>query len=585
MGDRRRRYSVVFVGLVSTLVSIIVLHGFGGRARGASATLLWTASGDDGTSGRASRYDLRMSTNAISGTDTLTWWNAATVVDLAGKVPPVAGAQDSFLVTGLLAGTRYYAILRMADEVPNWSGFSNVAIIEAADGTATVRGAVRDAASGAALAGALVQGGSAGSSALTQADGTYSIAVPSGMPVTITGWVYAYGGASATLTLSAGSSQTLDFPLTKLPTGILTGVVRNASNGTVLSAAEIVVSGTPLVGTSGTDGRYQLTVPQGTLTARCERPGFRPSARYGAVLAGLTTTVDFKVTPALYYDDEQRDRGWVIGAPGDSAITGVWTRADPAGTWKGDIPVQPGADHTPEGGTACFVTGNGTSSSLYGEADVDLGRTTLASPTLELAGFSDPRIVYWRWYTNNSGAYPGQDPFVTQISNNGGPWVTVESLYATLNFWHRVEIRVTEYFSNPGDVRVRFIAMDTGGGSIVEAAIDDFEYYSASVVTDVESPTTSDVPELTVGAPRPSPSSGAMEIDFDLGRSTLVNADIFSVEGRRLRTLERRVFPAGRHRLYWDGSLDRGGNAASGVYWLRVGAGTLQKRVKLVVIR
>lgn len=100
-----------------------------------TVTLLWTAPGDDGMSGRASQYDLRISTSAISGTDTLSWWNAATVVNMSGRVPAVAGTADSVAVSNLVAGSRYYAILRAADEVPNWSGYSNVAVIDLRDVT------------------------------------------------------------------------------------------------------------------------------------------------------------------------------------------------------------------------------------------------------------------------------------------------------------------------------------------------------------------------------------------------------------------------------------------------------------------
>jgi hypothetical protein len=104
-----------------------------------SVTLIWTAPGDDGTLGRASRYDLRYSANAISGTDTTSWWNSATIVNMTGKTPAAAGQLDSMVVSGLLSGTRYYAILRTADEVLNWSGYSNVAVFDVLDKLAPAR--------------------------------------------------------------------------------------------------------------------------------------------------------------------------------------------------------------------------------------------------------------------------------------------------------------------------------------------------------------------------------------------------------------------------------------------------------------
>ena len=115
--------------------SAALLAGAAAHAQTTSttATLLWTAPGDDGLVGRATRYDIRYSSNTISGTDTLSWWNAATVLPTTGKVPALPGAPDSVTVTGLTVGTIYRAIVRTGDEVPNWSSFSNVAIIDLRD--------------------------------------------------------------------------------------------------------------------------------------------------------------------------------------------------------------------------------------------------------------------------------------------------------------------------------------------------------------------------------------------------------------------------------------------------------------------
>lgn len=98
--------------------------------------LRWTAPGDDGLNGRASHYDLRYSTNSIVGTDTAGWWNSATKVNLWAKIPALPGKPDSVRVLGFTPGYRYFAMLRTCDEVPNWSPFSNIAVIQASDLTA-----------------------------------------------------------------------------------------------------------------------------------------------------------------------------------------------------------------------------------------------------------------------------------------------------------------------------------------------------------------------------------------------------------------------------------------------------------------
>ena len=100
-----------------------------------SIALRWTAPGDDGNFGRAAAYELRYSESAVIAGDTTTWWSAATSAG-ALPVPRTSGSQESFTVAGLDSGKTYYFVIRSSDEVPNWSGYSNVA----AKSTSTVGG-------------------------------------------------------------------------------------------------------------------------------------------------------------------------------------------------------------------------------------------------------------------------------------------------------------------------------------------------------------------------------------------------------------------------------------------------------------
>jgi len=103
-----------------------------GESQTVGQTMVWTAPGDDGNVGRASQYDLRYSTLPIVGVDTLSWWNAATQV-LGEPLPSPSGSQDSMRVLGLQPSTTYRFLLKAADEVPNWSGYSNLAVITTQD--------------------------------------------------------------------------------------------------------------------------------------------------------------------------------------------------------------------------------------------------------------------------------------------------------------------------------------------------------------------------------------------------------------------------------------------------------------------
>jgi hypothetical protein len=107
-----------------------------------TVVLQWTATGDDGSTGRANSYDLRYRTVAITGVDTTSWWNAATTVT-GEPVPGNSGVTDSMRVRGLNPATTYYFVIKAADEVPNWSGFSNVAV-KATGGDAVAPGTIAD---------------------------------------------------------------------------------------------------------------------------------------------------------------------------------------------------------------------------------------------------------------------------------------------------------------------------------------------------------------------------------------------------------------------------------------------------------
>jgi phosphodiesterase/alkaline phosphatase D-like protein len=86
-----------------------------------SVSLSWTAPGDDSLLGTASQYDVRYSTTAITAIN----FSSATRF-LGTPTPATPGTKQNVIVTGLLPNTLYYFAIKTADEVPNWSGISNV---------------------------------------------------------------------------------------------------------------------------------------------------------------------------------------------------------------------------------------------------------------------------------------------------------------------------------------------------------------------------------------------------------------------------------------------------------------------------
>lgn len=116
------RSAAVVAALLPALLGALVP----GAAPAATVVLRWTAPGDDGMTGTASEYEIKYSETPVSG-NTDSWWNAATSVG-SPPAPLAPGSRHTFEVANLDSGTTYYFLLRTGDEVPNWSGYSNIAV-------------------------------------------------------------------------------------------------------------------------------------------------------------------------------------------------------------------------------------------------------------------------------------------------------------------------------------------------------------------------------------------------------------------------------------------------------------------------
>ncbi len=86
-----------------------------------SILLGWTAPGDDGATGTASTYDLRYWNTTITE---INWDSAVHVTN--EPTPSVAGTPETCTVSDLNENTNYFFAIKTADEIPNWSGLSNV---------------------------------------------------------------------------------------------------------------------------------------------------------------------------------------------------------------------------------------------------------------------------------------------------------------------------------------------------------------------------------------------------------------------------------------------------------------------------
>ena len=160
--------------------------------------------------------------------------------------------------------------------------------------------------------------------------------------------------------------------------------------------------------------------------------------------------------------------GWTVIDPND-AVRGNWEVGDPEASAS-----QPEDDFT-EGGTECWVTGAPAFLGDGNNNDIDSGTTTLVSRTYDLSDTVDPKVRYARWFSNAQGASPGEDELIVEVSGSGQAFVELERVIEDSGQWEVVEFSLNGVVPITSAMRFRFTAADLGEGSLVDAAIDDFE--------------------------------------------------------------------------------------------------------------
>lgn len=283
-------------------------------------------------------------------------------------------------------------------------------------------------------------------------------------------------------------------PVSEISSGQTTPVAVNAVAFNAVSAAP---GGLRLFSRVGSSGAFTASALSGTLPALTATLPITPcgstleyyvevEAADGTVTrspanapAGVYSAVSANVVAVASDDFEVANAGWQVNIDAtDNATTGQWQRGVPQQTGS-----QPGADHTPGAGTQCWVTGLAAGTN-DGSFDIDNGKTSLYSQTLDLSANPTAVVGYWRWFEKTGGATNTADQFVVSVSN-GGPYVLVENVpfAQSQGGWFYNEFRVSDFVTPTATVRVRFVANDTSPGNVVEALVDDFGVRATSPCT------------------------------------------------------------------------------------------------------
>ena len=83
----------------------------------------------------------------------------------------------------------------------------------------------------------------------------------------------------------------------------------------------------------------------------------------------------------------------------------------------------------------------------------------------------------------------------------------------------------------------------------------------------------------------PNPFNPETTIRYQLPEAASVRLTIYNTVGQAIRTLVNTDQQAGRYTLDWDGRDDMGVLVGSGIYFLRIKAGSFQKIQKMTLIQ
>jgi outer membrane protein assembly factor BamB/subtilisin family serine protease len=106
--------------------------------------------------------------------------------------------------------------------------------------------------------------------------------------------VEAFGHAAKeySITIKNGEAVTENFTINSVDSGTLTGNIIDASTKDPISGAKVEVIGTPVTGKTDQEGKYQVTLPDGSYEIRVIATGYKPIFQTVEVITGEQTEIN-----------------------------------------------------------------------------------------------------------------------------------------------------------------------------------------------------------------------------------------------------------------------------------------------------
>ena len=138
---------------------------------------------------------------------------------------------------------------------------------------------------------------------------------------------------------------------------------------------------------------------------------------------------------------------------------------------------------------------------------------------------------------------------------------------------------------NTSQARIRVIVTDLAANDLSDASDADFTISTATAVVGGPESGPALPTAFSLGPAIPNPVRASAAIRFALPEPRAVTLEMFDVTGRRVATVLRSSFPAGRHQAVWDGRDANGRPVGTGLYFDRIIAGDFRATSRLVMLR
>jgi hypothetical protein len=165
------------------------------------------------------------------------------------------------------------------------------------------------------------------------------------------------------------------------------------------------------------------------------------------------------------------------------------------------------------------------------------------------------------------------DPAVVEpVGQEAGAWLTQQNGVAFASRPGTVDAAVLQSPGLTGDgvlATVTFKVRSAGDPKVRIAVVDGRDARNQKVV--VGSVARPRVPAVTaLGPAQPNPFQQTATLAFSLAKRGRVELALYSVDGRKVRTLVREVREPGEYREVWNGRDDNGNATSAGVYYARL---------------